>query len=104
MEGHYISLGLCMQSVECASYKLVCCNTLYMRLIQGTQPYLFLIMKCMDSTVVMITEFFLISELWINHSLSVKSLPPLVQYKLFLKTFQKNVSLHIPSLHFYLPK
>lgn len=62
MEGHCISLELCMQSVKCGSYKLACCNTLYIWLIQGTQPYLFLIMKCMGPTLVMITEFFLISE------------------------------------------
>lgn len=99
MEGHCISLELCMQSVKCVSSKLECCNTLYMWLIRRTQPHLFLIMKCVGSTLVTITEFLLISEPE-SELFCFKWLLPFAQQSINTspKHF-KNVSLHIPSLN-----
>lgn len=93
-EGHCIPLELCVQSVKRASCKLACCNSLYMWLIQETQPYLFLIRKCMGSTLVMITEFFLIpeplSKPFCLFQMSFSSCPPI--HKCFSKTFQTCIS------------
>lgn len=102
-EGHCISLELCVQSVKCASYKLACCNTLYMWLIQGTQPYLLLIMKRMGSTLVMITKFFLIpeplSKRFCLFQMTSSVCSPI--HKCFSKIFQKCISPHTLSLAFF---